>query len=255
MSDSIESLVGERARDEQGRYKSVTPAEEPAPKEVSAPVEVKQEITPEPVVAAPVAPAPVVVASVEPVETEKERAYKRGMQEEREKRQRMEAELRELKAAPKTPVDPWSDLPGALKSTQEQLREEMFVERCNLTEETLREKHADFDEVRAVFIEAANANPTLWAQIRQERNPAKFVYREGLRIKELKDVGGDFGAYKSKLETDLRTKLEAEYAAKYGAKPAPVVPASLNSDGSPPPVEVYQGPKPLNQILRNASRR
>jgi len=255
---AIEELVGDRARDEKGRFLPETPAEpekvESAPAE---PVQPKAE-TPEPVApvaeppkvdtppVAPVVPPP----PVQPVESPQEAAYKRAMREEREKRQALEAKLRELQT-PKTPVDPWSDLPGALKSTQEQIREELFFERCNLTEEIARQKHTDFDDVREVFVEAANTNLALWAQIRQERNPAEFVYREGLRIRELKDVNGDFAAYRSKLEKDIETRLRAELEAKYKAA-TPAVPTSLNSDASPPPVEVYQGPKPLNQILRNA---
>jgi hypothetical protein len=253
---AIEELVGDRARDEKGRFLPATPAEpekvESAPAE---PVQPKAE-NPEPVVPVkeppkvetpPVVAAPAVPA--QPVESPETAAYKRAMREEREKRQALERKLQELQT-PKQPVDPWSDLPGALKSTQEQIREELFVERCNLTEEIVRQKHADFDTVREVFVEAANANPALWAQIRQERNPAEFVYREGLRIRELKDVGGDFAAYRAKIEKDVETRLRAEFEAKYKATPA--VPTSLNSDASPPPVEVYQGPKPLNQILRNA---
>lgn len=257
---AIEELVGARARDEQGRFVSATPAEPekaPAPTE---PVQPKAE-SPEPVVPVkeppavetpPVVPVAAPPAPVQPVESPETAAYKKAMREEREKRQALEAKLRELQT-PKQPVDPWSDLPGALKSTQEQIREELFVERCNLTEEIVRQKHADFDAVREVFVEAANANPTLWAQIRQERNPAEYVYREGLRIRELKDVNGDFAAYRSKIEKDVETRLRAEFEAKYKATPA--VPASLNSDSSPPPVEApYQGPPPLKTILRNASR-
>jgi len=254
---AIEELVGDRARDEKGRFVTATPAEPEKAEATPPPVQQKAEnpepivpvteppkVETPPVIAAPTAPA-------QPVESPETAAYKKAMREEREKRQALERKLQELQA-PKQPVDPWSDLPGALKTTQEQLREEMFLERCNLTEEVEREKHPDFEEVREVFVEAANANPALWAQIRQERNPAKFVYREGLRIKELKDVNGDFTAYRSKLEKDIETRLRAELEAKYKATPA--VPTSLNSDASPPPVEVYQGPKPLNQILRNASR-
>ena len=257
---AIDELVGDRARDEKGRFLPATPAEpekvESAPAE---PVQSKAE-NPDPVVpvteppkveAQPVAPVAAPAAPVQLVESPETAAYKKAMREEREKRQALEAKLRELQT-PKQPVDPWSDLPGALKSTQEQIREELFIERCNLTEEIVRQRHADFDAVREVFVEAANANPALWAQIRQERNPAEFVYREGLRIRELKDVNGDFTAYRAKLEKDIETRLRAEFEAKLKATPA--VPVSLNSDASPPPVEVYQGPKPLNQILRNASR-
>lgn len=260
---AIEELVGDRARDEKGRFLPATPAEPEKAPEIwltAPPTEpVQPEVTQPPPVEPPkveTPPAASVVAApaapVQPVESPETAAYKKAMREEREKRQAAEAKLRELQT-PKQPVDPWSDLPGALKSTQEQLREELFLERCNLTEEIARQKHTDFDDVREVFVEAANANPTLWAQIRQERNPAEFVYREGLRIRELKDVNGDFTAYRSKIEKDIETRLRAEFEAKY-SKATPAVPVSLNSDASPPPVEVYQGPKPLNQILRNASR-
>jgi hypothetical protein len=257
---AIEELVGDRARDEKGRFTAVPPT---APdKAEAAPTEpVQQKAESEPVVPVteppkvetpPPAPVAAPAAPAQPVESPQEAAYKKAMREERDKRQALEAKLRELQT-PKTPVDPWSDLPGALKSQEQAFEERLFLERCNTTEELARTRHTDFDEVREVFVEAANANPALWAQIRQERNPAEFVYREGLRIRELKDVNGDFTAYRSKIEKDIETRLRAEFEAKYG-KATPAVPTSLNSDASPPPVEVYQGPKPLNQILRNASR-
>jgi hypothetical protein len=68
-------------------------------------------------------------------------------------------------------------------------------------------------------------------------------------------VNGDFTAYKSKLEKDIEARVEArltaQFEAKYGKQPA--VPTSLNSDSSPAvATEVYQGPPPLNKILRNA---
>jgi hypothetical protein len=247
---SIETLIGERARDENGRFKSVTPTEaapEKSTEPEKTPEPVKEpEKTPEPVKAVePVAVAP----PVQPVESEKERAYKQAMREEREKRQRIEAELQALKQ-PKTPVDPWADLPGALSAQEKAFEERLFVERCNLTETIARQQHSDFEDVRQAFLDAAETNPQLWAGVRQAANPSEHVYREGLRIKELKDVNGDFSAYKTKLEKDIEARIRAEYEAK---GKAPAVPASLNSDASPPiPAETYQGPKPLNQILRNS---
>ena len=254
---ALDSLIGSRARDDNGRFVSVTPTEEKpaeAPKEpvVAAPTPAK---APEPVVTPPVATpvaAPVTQPTI-PTENAEAAAYKKAMREEREKRQAAEARLRELQT-PKAPVDPWADLPGTLTQHQQQLREDLFIERCNLTEEIARDKHKDFDGVREVFLEEAQKNPQLFAQLRQERNPAEFAYREGLRARELKDVNGDFTAYKSKLEKDIEARVRAELESKYG-KPAPAVPTSLNSDSSPAvATEVYAGPPPLNKILRNASR-
>jgi hypothetical protein len=249
-SPSLEGLIGARSRDDNGRFVSVTPTAEPK-EPVKAAEAPTPAVAPEPVVTPPVAPAPVVTPPAQPTDNAEAAAYKKAMREEREKRQAAERRLAELQT-PKAPVDPWTDLPGTLTQHQQQLREEMFVERCNVTEEMARDRHKDFDEVREVFLEAAGSNPTLFQQLRQERNPAEFAYREGLRIRELKDVGGDFTAYKSKLEKEIEARLTAQFEAKYG-KSTPAVPTSLNSDSSPAVAgEVYAGPKPIGQILRNS---
>lgn len=250
-SPSLEGLIGTRARENNGRFVSVPPTEvTPEPvkaAEVTPPAKAEPVVTPPAV--APVAPAPVVATPPENAETA---AYKKAMREEREKRQAAEARLRELQT-PKPPTDPWADLPGTLTQHQQQLREEMFVERCNVTEEMARDRHKDFDEVREVFLEAANANPTLFQQLRQERNPAEFAYREGLKVQKLKSFNGDFSAYEKDIETRTEARVRAELEAKYGK--TPVVPISLNSDSSPAvATEVYEGPPPLHKILRNASR-
>lgn len=243
------------ARDEKGRFSSVTPTEpakeEPqaaAPQEPVVPTQTTEPIAPAVEVAAPAVATPAV--------SDAEQAYKKAMREEREKRQNAERQLREFQqkqSAP--PPDPWTDLPGALQSQASQFEERLFIERCNLTEETARDKHADYEEVRDVFLEEAQANPALMAQMRNERNPAAFAYREGLRIRELKEVNGDFSAYKSKLEKSIEERVRKELSA---TKPivatgntvtTPAVPASLNSEGSPAAVDGYSGPKPLKEIL------
>jgi hypothetical protein len=253
---SLDSLIGSRARDENGRFVSVTPTEEP--KETKEPAKAETQVEPAIVTPAEVTPKPVepvVVAPVVPVESDKERAYQTAMQEERRKRQALEAQLRELQQ-PKKDIDPWTDLPGALKSEREQIQETLFVERCNLTAELARSKHADYDAMQAAFLEAAEADPSLFARLRQERNPAEFAYKHGLLHRELGSVNGDPVAYRAKLEADIRTKVEAEFAAKHGIKPATPVPTSLNSDSSPAVKEpVYEGPPPLASILRNAKSR
>lgn len=252
-SPSLEGLIGSRARDDNGRFVAVTPTEPVAEPTsvVAAPEPAK---APEPVVTPPA--APVVAAPVTPTENAEAAAYKKAMRDEREKRQALERQLAEARN-PKPTVDPWQDLPGALSSQEQKFEERLFLERCNNTEELARDRHKDFDEVREVFLEAAQNNPSLFQQLRQERNPAEFAYREGLRIKELKDVNGDFGAYKSKLEKDIETRLRAEFETKYGKQPEIPVPNSLNSDSSPAQkTAVYAGPPPLKTLLRiNDSRR
>lgn len=248
-SPSLDALIGSRARDENGRFTSVTPTEEKPAEPAKAPVEAAPPAkAPEPVVT----PAAPVTAPTPPAENAEAAAYKKAMREEREKRQALERQLAEARQ-PKPPVDPWADLPGALTSQEQKFEERLFLERCNTTEELARDRHKDFDEVREVFLEAAQSNPALFQQLRQERNPAEFAYREGLRIKELKDVNGDFSAYKSKLERDIEARLTAQFEAKYGKQPE--VPTSLNSETSPAQqTPVYAGPPPLKTLLLNGSK-
>lgn len=248
MSESIENLIGDRARDEQGRFTAVSPAESPKePEKVEPPIEVKPvEATP-PVIAPPVVTP---VTPVPPVESPELVGLRQGMIEERRKRQEMERQLQELKQPPKPAVDPWSDLPGALAQQQQTFEDRIRQERLLVSEDMAREKYADFEEVIGHFSKAVEANPALAAQMNQARNPAEFAYKQGQIQRELGTVNGDVNAYRTKIETDLRAKLEAEYAAKYGVKPAPVVPTSLNSDSSPTAAtEVYAGPPPLSKLL------
>jgi len=260
---AIEELVGDRARDEKGRFLPATPAEpekvesapaEPVPPKAENPEPVVPVTEPPKVETQPVVPVAAPPAPALPVESPETAAYKRAMQEERAKRQALQAELEALKKPQAPPIDPWTDLPGALAQQQKSFEEQLKQQRLLVSEEMAREKYKDFEEVIGHFNQAVEANPALANQMVASRNPAEFAYKQGLLQKELGTVNGDPIAYRTKLEQDLRSKLEAEFAAKYGVKPAPAVPTSLNSDSSPPPVEVYQGPKPLNQILRNASR-
>jgi hypothetical protein len=250
MSESIDSLIGNVSRDEQGRFKSVTPAEpvaEPVTVEATPAIVTPIEATPVDVTPQPVTPVVVPVTPVEPPELV---GLRQGMIEERRKRQDLERQLEALKQ-PKVEVDPWTDLPGALKSEREALKEELFLERCNLTAELARTKYKDYDAVQQAFVEAAQANPGLFQQLRRETNPAEFAYKQGLLHRELGSVNGDMGAYRTKLEADIRKQVEAEWAAKH-----PTVPTSLNSDTSPvATTPVYAGPPPLKSLLRINDKR
>lgn len=258
MADSIESLVGDRARDEQGRFKSVSPAE-PAKEPVKAdvtPEPVKADATPSDVTPPVVAPAVMPPAAVVPVEPPELVGLRQGMIEERRRRQDLERQLQDLKQPQKPPVDPWTDLPGALAQQRQEMQAELQRERLLISEDMAREKYTDFEDVIGHFSKAVEANPALAAQMNVHRNPAEFAYRQGLLHRELSGVGSDIVAYRTKLEADIRTQLEAEFATKYGQKPAPAVPTSLNSDTSPPAdTVVYAGPPALKSLLRINDRR
>lgn len=246
-SPSLDSLIGTRARGDNGRFVSVTPTDEPKePKTEPVKAEPAKAAVEPPAVVTPVAVvAPPIITPPVETETEKERAYRTGMQSEREKRQALQAELEALRKPKPAPVDPWTDLPGALAQQQSEFQEQLRQQRLLVSEDMAREKYKDFEDIIGHFNAAVESNPALASQMMASRNPAEYAYKQGLLHKELGSVNGDPIAYRTKLEADIRAKVLAEMGA-----PNTPVPASLNADTSPVvTAPVYAGPPSLKSLL------
>lgn len=160
---------------------------------------------------------------------------------ERERRQAAEAERDGLKAAQPAP-DVWADPkafvehalaerePAIIAKAQETARTQFF----NYTENAARTRHASdtltYDQAKAAFSEVAQKNPAMQNQFRESSDPAEFIYQQGKIALELKEVGGDLTAYRTKIETELRQKWEKEAAARETRNAN--IPQSLNSEPS-----------------------
>lgn len=255
-SPSLDDLIGDRARDEKGRFVAppavTAQAEAPTAPEPKA-LEPKAPEAPKEPVKAPEPAAPAVVTPVQapaqPTESAQEIAYKKAMREEREKRQKLERELQELRQ-PRQPIDP-HDTPAVAN----QLREEIRQNRLLWSEDMAREKYSDFEEVIEHFNQAVEKNPALATEMVNARNPAEFAYRQGQLHQRLSPVNGDISALEKAAEERGAARVRAELEAKYGKPAEPAVPTSINSDPSPgQPAPVYQGPPPLKTLLLNGSK-
>ena len=190
--------------------------------------------------------------------TEKEKAFLRAAQEERQKRQQLEARLKELEAG-KT-AEPaktfWDDPEGALKAHEERIRQEATNARLRMAEFTARQRHSDFDEKIAVFSSLVQDTPGLVQQWLASPDPAEFAYKIGKNHKELQEVGG-IEELRAKIERDtesrVRAKIEAELKAKAEAlaKERAAIPPSLSEarSAAAPNRPVWSGPTPLDSIL------
>jgi hypothetical protein len=141
--------------------------------------------------------------------------------DEREKRQRLESELAQLKAqaAPVakdeiTEDDLFSNPAEVLKRVQLEAYQAARRDMINMSEAILFETKPDAQEKIDAFKEAIQQNPSLYQQMIQHPNPAGFAYQEGTRHLSQKSMPQDMGKY----EQELRAKIEAELAAKYGQK-------------------------------------
>lgn len=110
---------------------------------------------------------------------------------------------------------PVSFIKDAVRSEVGTVRGELAKARYELSEELVRDKHADFDEKANAFAEAANSNPALLGQFRSSRNPARFVYEQGKTLLEMRGVGS-IDELKTKLTKQITEELEAKFR-KQGA--------------------------------------
>ena len=118
------------------------------------------------------------------------------------------------------------------------------------TEQSARSRYADYDQMRQVFAEEAQRNPVLATQLREAPDPAEFIYRQGRTSAELREVGGDLGSYRQRIEAEVRQRIEREYADKAALTAS--IPKSLNvesSKGAGVTGGAWAGPPPIDDIL------
>lgn len=251
LEDMLDAAPVARNRRTEPEPQTEATAPEPAP-------------TPEPMGDKPESTAPPADAKPEP--SDGGVVPQRALLDERRKRQELErkfAELQEKLAAPQPKPEPvqapsWDLEPQqAASHFQQQIDIARYQDRVAITEELLKEKYADYDEVAQIFAAAAQSNPQLAAQIFQAPNPARFAYQEGKRLRLLQEIGDDPDAY--------RARLEAEILERHGVKPgqpaaapaqaqrqASPVPRSLARDVSQQPRNPrgqFDGPASLDELI------
>lgn len=137
----------------------------------------------------------------------------------------------------------------------------LFNERLNMSEAMLRSQHddADVDAKMAVFKQAADNNPALRAELTRQANPYRWAYQQAQRMMAMEEIGSDPAAFRTKVEAEIRARLEAEYAAGTPSAPAARVhlPQSLGTARSAGPrnTPVINVAEDFDDILRPVARR
>ena len=169
------------------------------------------------------------------------------------------------------PPDPLLDPAGAVAHERAQMVEALrerdakydyalYMARVVPSQRMMREKHADYEEMEAVFAEAAKAQPHLWQQIRQQEFPAEFAYQVGKEMKQRQEIAAA-GSFDKWLEQKVAEKVAA---ATPPAPQVPTVPTNGLAPKAPPPQSLarvpsvtprtaskaYQGPTPLTDLYK-----
>lgn len=203
---------------------------------------------PEPVVEKPAAPAQEEL-------TAKEKAFLRSAQEERAKRQELEARLKALEKPPEPEKPFWDDPEGAMNKMEARVQGVALKTKLDTAEAIARTRHPDYNEKMEVFKDLVGKSPVLWQEALQNGDPAEFAYQRAAGYMELQQAGG-VAELRAKVEAETRAKVTAELEAQYKAKTeksakerADLPPSLGDARGTPVNKPVFGGPPSLDEIL------
>lgn len=189
----------------------------------------------------------------------------KAVADERRKRQELEKRLAEFEqrfAQLSQPQQPAPEPPSwdlepaqAAKYQEQKYAHKLWETTVMLSEEVMRSQYPDYDEVSAVFAEAAQRDPSLMNRLYAAPNPARLAYQEGKILRLVAEIGDNPEAYERKiLEKYGFTPGQQASAPPREAPRAPAqsVPRSLARDVSQQPRNSrgqFDGPASLDDLL------
>jgi hypothetical protein len=174
-----------------------------------------------------------------------------ALHDERNKRQKYEQELKELKAKfeqqsnpsstqqnkqEETPPDFYDKPDERFAFEQKKFEEKLLTERIRMSAALVSAQKTDYVEMTDAFKEAVAQNPALEYQLYSAANPALFAYEQGKKYLQIRDVLTDPEGYRAKIESEVREKLlkeiESEVREKLLKEFEQKNPAKNNADDS-----------------------
>lgn len=283
MSTSLEDILNgsgpaKHANPEPQAAEIIQPAP-PEPEEDTASQEAIQAATGDTELGAPSA-APPAARQEEPLdkrisafqqkaedETRKRQDYERKLQEAEKAIQERDAYIARVRqweaqqAAAKPEVDVYDPeqltqyVQGLVAQERQALQENLLVQKVVTSQELMRSRHEDYDELEGIFAEEMAKDPSLQRKMWADPFPARFAYDHAKRAKAMREIGDDPASYKQRVIDEYLAAQGAQPAAppvQTQAKPVPQPPKSLA--GVPSAArnvnkQSWKGPTPLDQLL------
>ena len=152
-------------------------------------------------------------------------------------------------------ADWYADPEKAAQAMQQQLSQQAFNTKLELSQDMMRGQFEDYDDLETEFVDLAKQDPRLIQEMQQAPNPARFAYETAKKAREyeaMKDVDSYKAKLKQELEAELRKELEAEQqqkAEKQQRKRDAIDPSLASSTSNGLKSDDYAGPTPLENIL------
>lgn len=186
----------------------------------------------------------------------------KAIREEREKRQRAEAEvealrqhLASLQNPPEPPPSIWDDDQGALQHVKQEavaqaVQQATLNAKLDMSEMMVRQANPDFEDIKAEFLTLAEQNPGLVQQALADPHPWNKAYQIAKNHRAMQELGATSVA---EMEARIREKIMAEMQGQAPvARPTGGLPPTLTAERnvgsrSGP---AWAGPTSLTDLLR-----
>lgn len=280
MTTSLEDILNSG-----GPAKSAQPAPQV---EQPAPPEPEEDDTSSPPAANPgetEPPAPSAAPPAAPAEDSLDKkiaAFQRKAEDETRKRQDYERQLQEARAERDRLLETERQRQAQIAAQQQQQEIDLFdpqqakayvnsiiaerdqavaysllEQKVVTSQELMRDRHADYDEMEAIFAEEMEKDPTLQQKMWADSVPARFAYNHAKRVKAMREIGDDPTAFRERIKQEVMAELQAQnaQAAQTVQTPAATVPqppktlAGMPSAARNVNKQPWKGPTPLDQLL------
>lgn len=203
-------------------------------------------------------------------ETRKRQDYERKLQEAEKALQERDAYIERVRqwqaqqqAAPQQEVDVYDPeqlaqyVQRVVANERAVLQENLLVQKVVTSQELMRSRHEDYDELEGIFAEEMEKDPSLQRKMWADPFPARFAYDHAKRAKAMREIGDDPSSYKQRiieeyLAQQAGSQPQPAPQVQTQAKPVPQPPKSLAgvpSAARDPVKQSWKGPTPLDQLL------
>jgi hypothetical protein len=156
--------------------------------------------------------------------------------------------LEQPQQPPAPPPTIWEDEQGWQQHFSQQVTgQAAFNARLDTSEMLMAQAHDDFDDLKAEFLQMAEANPAIAQEALQDKHPWRKAYQIAKNARTMKDLGAtDIDSLKATLLEQARAEVASQ------APQAPALPDSLagaqSARGNNP--QAIQRPLSIEDIIR-----
>jgi len=179
-------------------------------------------------------------------------AERRKRQEAEDRIRALEQQLQSLHNPPAPPPSVFEDENGAFNHygnqvVQQAVQTASINATLNTSEMLARREHADFEDIKAEFLELAAQNPALREQALSDPHPWEKAYQIASNARALKELGStNVNDLREQIRAEIQAEMQGQAPARPGLPPTLTTERNMGSRSGPS----WAGPTSLSDMLK-----